>query len=417
MRSSNAAIQPATRRSVFGALRHRDFRLFWLGACLSFIGSWVQMVSLGLFVYHQTGSKAALGWIGLAGGLPTTLFMLFGGVIADRANKRTLVLATQSLFAANAFLLAALTGLNIIQLWHIIALSLVNGLVFAIDGPARQAMIYDLVGEEDLATGIALQSAAFNAARVIGPVIGSLIYVGLGPAWCFFTNGISFSAILVAILLIRTDLTRRGEASGSVWLGFVEGIQHLRRNTLMRHVVTLTAVTSICAFSVYSTLMPAFAKDMLGIEEHDRRYGFLFSAIGFGALCGVYFIGRFSAAQRRGLLMLMGAVLFSLSLMALSRTSAFALAVPLLVAVGMSAIGQLATANALTQSLAPEAFRGRAVSAHMFAMAGLQPFGSLIAGAVAERWGVSLTLALGSGIFLSYIVLMLFRQPEVIRLK
>src|SRR5687768_10951765 len=194
------------RRPTFGPLRHRAFRLFWGGAVLSFVGSWIQIVTMGWLVYDMTGSKQALGLIALAGGLPTTALMLFGGVIADRANRRALVFVTQTAFASTAFILSYLAATGEIRIWHIILLAGFNGLVFAIDGPARQSMIYDLVGQHELASGIALQSAAFNLARVVGPVLGSVLYAGLGPQWCFFANGISFAAVITAMLLIRTDL-------------------------------------------------------------------------------------------------------------------------------------------------------------------------------------------------------------------
>ena len=403
-------------RSAFAILKNHDFRLFWIGACVSFIGSWVQMIAMGLLVYHLTHSKAWLGAIGLAGGLPTTVFMLFGGVVADRVNKRTLVLCTQTLFALNACALAALVWTNTIQIWHIVALAAVNGFVFAADGPARQAMVYDIVGREDLAAGVALQSASFNVARIIGPVVGSLLYTTLGAGWCFFVNGISFIAIIFAIMAVRTDLTRRGDAQGTVWTGLVEGLQHLRSNREMRSVVALTGITSVFAFSVYGTLMPALADEMLGIGENDRRYGLLFSAIGIGSVAGAYLVGKFAARERRGWLMIAGANLFAIALLLLSRTTHIMPALILFTLIGLAAICQLATANSLTQSLAPEALRGRAVSAHMFAMGGLQPIGSLIAGWVGERWSVSSALVFGAGIFWVYTWLLVLRRPEITRL-
>jgi MFS family permease len=405
------------RRRRFGLLQNRDFRLYWAGACVSFVGSWVQIVAMGLLVYRITGSKAALGLIGLAGGLPTTAFMLFGGVIADRVNKRSLVLLTQSIFATTAFTLAALTWSGHIRIGHIVALSFVNGLTFAADGPARQAMIYDLVGKEELASGVALQSAAFNVARVIGPAVGSLLYAGLGPEWCFMVNGLSFAAIIWAILSIRTDLSRRGGAQGSVWGGFLEGMRHLRANRLMRSVVSLTAVTSVFAFSAYSTLMPALAREMLHIPEDDSRYGLLFSAIGIGSLTGALMVGRFAAAGRRGLLMLIGATTFALGLFGLAQAQQLWLALGMFVVIGLSAISQLATANTLTQSLAPESLRGRAVSTHMFAMAGLQPIGAFLAGNVAQRWGVPSALILGASVLAVFALGLMLLRPEVARLE
>ncbi len=409
-------VEIASSRSPFAVLANRDFRLFWVGACISFIGSWVQIVAMGLLIYHLTHSKAWLGAIALAGGLPTTALMLFGGVIADRVNKRTLVLWTQTLFALNAGALALLVWTGTIQIWHIVVLAAVNGLVFAADGPARQAMIFDLVGRDDLAAGVALQSAAFNVARVIGPAIAGLVYAGLGAGWCFFLNGVSFVAIIFAILMISTDLTQRGNAQGSVWLSFLEGLSYLRSNQSMKAVVALTAVTSIFAFSVYSTLMPALADEMLGIGESDKRYGLLFSAIGIGSVAGAYLVGRFAAAGRRGALMMGGANLFALTMFLLSRASHLTPALLLFMLIGLAAISQLATANSLTQSLAPEALRGRAVSAHMFAVGGVQPIGAALAGWFAQRWGVPAALAWGAVIFWLFIAGLLIKRPEVGRL-
>jgi MFS family permease len=238
----------------------------------------------------------------------------------------------------------------------------------------------------------------------------------MGPGWCFFINGVSFAAILLAILSIRTDISHRGEANGTVWGGLIEGLGLLRRDRRLRGVVALTAVTSLFAFSFFSTLMPAYAKDLLGIAEHDRRYGLLFSAIGVGSLCGVYFVGRFALAEKRGLLLMAGALVYAGALLVAAHVVYFALAVALCILAGMAAISQLATANALTQSLAPEGLRGRAVSMHMFAMAGLQPFGAMLAGTLAQSLGVSAALSLGAGIFLAFTLTVWFLRPEVSRL-
>jgi predicted MFS family arabinose efflux permease len=278
-------------------------------------------------------------------------------------------------------------------------------------------MICDLVGREDLAAGVALQSAAFNVARVIGPAFGSLIYTVFGAGWCFFINAISFVAIIFAIMMISTDLTQRGGAQGSVWLGLLEGLRYLKSNRSMKAVVSLTAVTSIFAFSVYSTLMPALADDMLGITEHDRRYGLLFSAIGVGSVTGAYLVGKFAAANKRGALLIGGANLFALSLLLLSRTTLLAPAIILFIVMGLAAISQLATANSLTQSLAPESLRGRAVSTHMFAVGGLQPAGALFAGWFAQRWGVANALAFGAITFWIYTVGLVLVRPATIRLE
>lgn len=414
---TSAPVTPATfpTRNPFGPLRYRDYRLYWVGTCISFIGSWVQIVAMGWLVYDMTRSTEALGLIGLVGGLPTTALMLFGGVIADRVNKRRLVLVTQTLFAISAFTLAILTGLHLLQIWHIVILAFVNGLVFAIDGPARQALVYHLVGEAELASGVAIQTTAFNLARVIGPAIGGKIYGSFGAEWCFFLNGISFAAVLVSVLLIRTDITQRSDSQGTVWGDFVEGLQYLRSNRMMRNIVGLTAMTSIFAFAFYNTLMPAYARDVLHLSEN--HYGLLFSSIGMGALIGALLVGRFAAVNRRGLLMFVGANLFAAGVFGLAWATHLWMALLLFLLIGMAAIAQLATANTLTQSLAPEALRGRAVAMHMFALGGLQPFGAFLAGGIAQQLGIQHTLLMGAAVFGIYVWALFALHPAIARLE
>ena len=407
---------PSAGRSAFAVLSNRDFRVFWIGACVSFVGSWVQMVAMGWYVYQLTASKWWLGVIGLAGGLPATLLMLFGGAVADRLNRRHLLFVTQSLFALSAFTLFALIFAERIALWHLVAASVLNGVLFSVDGPARQAMVRELVGERDLATGVALQSAAFNIARVIGPLIGGLIYASLGPAWCFFTNGASFAAILIALALVKPAVQVRLDGE-TFWASFRQGIAQLRTNAHMRAVVALTAATSLCAFSVYGTLMPALARDRLGMHDRDTGYGLLFAAVGLGSLAAVWLVDRFANEGRRGRLMVYGAGAFGLALIVLSTVQSLPAAMGALAMVGMASVSQLATANTLTQTLAPEALRGRAVATHMFALGGLQPLGAFLAGIVAQRWGVSVALAGGGTCLVMISVLVVLLRPELARLE
>ncbi len=401
---------------ALAALRHRDFRTFWLGTCVSFVGSWVQTVAVGLYVYDRTGSKQALGLVGLASGLPTAALLLFGGVVADRLDKRRVLYVTQSLFALTAFTLAVLTARNAATVSHVMALSFVNGLIFAIDGPTRQSLVYDLVGPEDLATGVALQSASFNIARIIGPAIASMIYVGLGPAWCFATNGLSFAAVLFALTRIRVASSQSHERPPAPGAALRASFDYLRSNPSARTILALTAVASVFGVANYGTLMPAVARDSLGIMEGDSRYGFLFSAIGFGSLVGVYLVGAHSAHRRRGALVCGGALVFSGALMALAQTTQFWVALAVMFVIGMSAVSQLATANTLTQTLAPDGLRGRAVSLHMFAMGGLQPLGAAIAGAVAQSYGVTSALTVGSIVLFVAAMAVLLARRDISKL-
>lgn len=401
---------------ALGALRHRDFRIFWAGTCTSFVGSWIQTVAVGLYVYEITGSKQALGLVGLASGLPTTAFLLFGGVVADRVDKRRMLFLTQSLYALSAFALAALTATGAASVLHVVSLSFINGLIFAVDGPTRQALVYDLVGPEDLATGVALQSASFNIARIVGPAIAGLIYAGLGPAWCFATNGLSFAAVLLALTRLRVGSGRPAERPVAPRAALQAAFAYLRSSRDARTVLSLTAVASVFGVANYGTLMPALAREVLGIGEADRRYGLLFSAIGCGSLVGVYLVGKHSASRRRGLLVCSGAAAFSLALFALAHAPNFGIAGAIMFLIGLSAVSQLATANTLTQTLAPDGLRGRAVSLHMLAMGGLQPIGAGIAGAVAHLHGVPVSLMLGSGVLAASVVAAMRFRRELLKL-
>lgn len=387
-----------------------------MGTCVSFIGTWVQNVALGLYVYQITGSKQALGTVGLASGLPITVLLLFGGAIADRLDRRRLLLITQSLYALSAFVLAALVAFRAAHVWHIVAISFLNGLIFAVDGPARQAMVYDLVGPDDLATGVALQSASFNVARVLGPAVGSVIYSVLGPEWCFLINGISFGAVLAAVAIVRARQHARS-ASATVPADGIRGsLMYLRESIAARTILTLTATASIFAVANYQTLMPAIARDRLHVGDQDPRYGFLFSAIGLGSLIAVYIVGRNARSGRRGLTVLGGATGLGAVLMLLGQTRLYYAALAVFLLVGLCAVSQLASANSLTQTLAPAGLRARAVALHMMAMAGLQPFGAFIAGTIAQRYGVSTSLTLGGAVVVATAIVIGTWRRDVFRL-
>jgi len=367
-------------------------------------------VALGLYIYRMTGSKQALGIVGVASGLPNTVLLLVGGVIADRFNRRKLLFTTQSLYAVSAFILAALVATRTAQTWHIIALSLLNGCISAIDGPTRQAMVYDLVGPEDLATGVALQSASFNLARVLGPALGSVIYVSLGPEWCFIVNALSFGTVLFSLAAIGRSRTVPPAEVVVAPGGIAASFEYLRESRTARTILTLTATASIFGVANYQTLMPAFAQDRLGIAEHDARYGLLFSAVGLGSLGGVYLVGRSANAGRRGLTVIFGASCLALSLLALGQVRSYPLAMLVFFVVGLAAVAQTATANSLTQTLAPRGLRARAVSLHMLAMGGLQPIGAFLAGTIGEHFGVGVSVSIGGAVIAMMVMVLVLRH-------
>jgi MFS family permease len=376
------------------ALWHSSvYRSYWIGAFVSFLGSWMQTVAQGWVVYDITNSKLLLGLLGFVGSLPTTLFSLFGGVVADRIEKRRLVIITQALFAINALVLAVLILNGRVEFWHIALIAALNGLVTALDAPTRQAMVMELVGAKFVTVGVALNSAAFNTARILGPAIAGKLIEMVNAGWCFMVNAVSYLGIIIALLRIPTTPGRGSVERLSMWSELKEGLIYVYRDGLLRSLVLLDCVLSIFAMS-YTTLMPVFARDVLQVGK--QGLGNLFSATGVGALMGALTLARVAGIVPRGKVVITAAtaLCMGLTLFALSRS--YLLSLACLVLVGGSAVSTLGSINALLQSLSPEHLRGRTMSLHVFALMGLAPFGNLLMGWIASQWTATTAVVMGA---------------------
>jgi MFS family permease len=376
------------------ALWHNSvYRSYWIGAFVSFLGSWMQTVAQGWVVYDITNSKLLLGLLGFVGSLPTTLFSLFGGVVADRIEKRRLVITTQALFAMNAFVLAVLILNGRVEFWHIALIAALNGIVTAVDAPARQAMVMDLVGAQFVTVGVAMNSAAFNTARILGPALAGKLIEMVNAGWCFLINAVSYLGIIIALLRIPATPIQGSEDRLSMWSELKEGLIYVYRDGLLRTLVLLDCVLSIFAMS-YSTLMPVFARDVLQVGK--QGLGNLFSATGFGALMGALTLAKVAGSVPRGKVVITAAtgLCTGLALFALSRS--YLLSLACLMLVGGSAVSTLGSINALLQSLSPEHLRGRTMSLHVFALMGLAPFGNLLMGWIASQWTATTALVTGA---------------------
>ncbi len=376
------------------ALWHNSvYRTYWVGAFVSFLGSWMQTVAQGWVVYEITNSKLLLGLLGFVGSLPTTLFSLFGGVVADRFEKRRLVIATQALFAVNAFVLSILVLTERVEFWHIALIAALNGFIVAIDAPARQAMVMDLVGEQFVTVGVAMNSAAFNTARILGPAIAGKLIEVVNAGWCFFINAVSYVGIIAALWRIPGTPNQSTVERLSVWSELKEGVGYVYRDGLLRTLVLLDCALSIFAMS-YTTLMPVFARDVLQVGK--QGLGNLFSATGFGALMGALVLAKVAGGVPRGKVVITAAtgLCTGLFLFALSRS--YLLSLGCLVLIGGCAVSTLGSINALLQSLSPEHLRGRTMSLHVFALMGLAPFGNLLMGWLASHWTATIAIATGA---------------------
>jgi MFS family permease len=353
----------------------------------------MQTVAQGWVVYEITNSKLLLGLLGFVGSLPTTLFSLFGGVVADRFEKRRLVITTQALFAINAFVLAGLILTGRVQFWHIALVAALNGLVNAVDAPARQAMVMDLVGAQFVTVGVAMNSAAFNTARILGPAIAGKLIEMMNAGWCFLINAVSYLGIIIALLRMPAASSRNSVERLSMWSELKEGLEYVYRDGLLRTLVLLDCALSIFAMS-YTTLMPVFARDVLQVGK--QGLGNLFSATGFGALIGALTLARVAGTVPRGRVMMTAATGLCMGLMLFALSRSYLLSLVCLVLVGGSAVSTLGSINALLQSLSPEHLRGRTMSLHVFALMGLAPFGNLLMGWIASQWTATAAVVAGA---------------------
>jgi MFS family permease len=395
---------------TFAALRHRNYRLWFRGQMVSLFGTWMQLTAQGFLMFQLTHSPAYLGYVGFANGIPSWLLTLYGGVVADRVPRRTLLLVTQTFMMLPAFVLAALTFLGAVRPWHIIALSFLLGVANAFDAPARQAFVRELVDLPDLTNAIALNAVMFNSAVAVGPAVAGVAYATLGPAWCFTLNGISFLAVIWALSLMRIARLDSPAVHAPALAGLKEGILYAVRQPIIRTLIGVVAATSLFGISV-NTLTPAWAVAVL--HGDARTNGWLLSARGIGGLAGGVSIAMLDRFDIRGSLLTTGsfALPVLLLLFALTRSLPGALAVYL--ASGAAFILVQNLANALLQTTVPDHLRGRVMGVFMMTFFGFMPLGSLGIGLSAHALGAPLAVALNAVLLFGVAVLIYVRIPSL----
>ena len=309
-------------QQTFAAFKYRNYRLWFGGQLFSLFGTWMQTTAQGFLVYQLTNSPAYLGYVAFASGLPTWLFTLYGGVIADRMSRRTLMVVTQSAMLVLAFILAALTFTGLVQPWHIVVLAFLLGIANAFDAPARQAFVLEMVEREDLTNAIALNATMFNAATAVGPAVAGVTYAAFGPAWCFTLNGVSFIAIIVALLMMRIRPQAARARRVSAASDLMEGLRYVVAQPVIRALIGLVGVLSLFGVALF-TLMPAWAVEVLSGDA--ATLGWLQSARGAGALIGALLLASLGRFKFKGKLLTAGTILFPLTLLifALIRQESF----------------------------------------------------------------------------------------------
>lgn len=373
----------SARSQTFAALRHRNFRLWFMGQIVSLVGTWMQATAQGYLVYELTDSPFLLGIVGFTSGIPVWLFSLYGGVIADRISRRKMIIITQSSMMLLAFILALLTFTGLIQAWQIIIMAFLLGTANAFDGPARQSFVVEMVSREDLTNAIALNSSVFNLGTVVGPAIAGLVYAWLGPAWCFTINGISFLGVLTALFLMRVSPHPINNKSVSPTANLLDGVKFSFGDVNIRVLLIVLGTISVFGFSLMN-LMPAWATNVLGGDV--KTNGLLLSARGVGSLAGALMIAYLGSRVVRGKIWTIGSVVMPISLLIFGVFRILPVSLAMLVVMGWSLMSAVNITNALVQTHVPDELRGRVMSVYTLIFQGGMPIGALLTGWVADKF-------------------------------
>lgn len=377
------------------ALRHRDFRILWIGAFLSFMGGQMQGVAQGYWVHEQTNSEGLLAMVTVCWSIPVMLFAPIAGIVADRVDRKKALLVCQSVLAVVATATAVLLFFNQLQYWHVLLAALLSGSVSTIEGPARQSVVRVTVGDEDLPAAVPAQAMTFNLSRILGPALGGIILEVAGPFWCFAINAISFAFLILSILMIRADLRPQKQDAGDWRDLLLEGFKYTFRNPPLKVLFFMEAATSL--FGVfYIALLPAIARDQLGLDK--RGLGLAHSAIGVGAIAALLTLSALSDKPVKALVTRLAMTGVAVGVVLLSFTSNALFAFPLLAFIGFCAISQFNSTNVLFQMLSPEALRGRLIAMHFWAISGVSPFGVFAFGWLAEATSNQVSLLTGGSI-------------------
>jgi MFS family permease len=391
------------------ALRNRNFRLFWTGNFLSNIGTWMQNVAQGWLVITLTNSSFWLGVVGFAGSIPFLIFTLFGGVIADRVNKRRLLLVTQTVMMLLAFVLASLTFFHRISVWGVAAIAFATGVAMAMNAPSYQALVPKLVPREDLTNAIALNSAQFNMSRILGPTLGGYAMLLFGVAGNFFLNGLSFVAVLVALVRIEYP-EEKPSRHESVLRSLRSGFVYLNSHPQMRVLMAMTAVVSFLAMP-FITFIPYFAK--IQLQAGETGLGWLLACSGTGSVLGAVTIAVSGSIRHRGKVVTLTGVVFFTAIMAFSESHRFALSEFLAFFEGCSGILMISCFNVSLQHLSSDAMRGRIMSIYATSFLGLPPLGSLLAGELSRHMATGNVLALMAGLATLIFIAMFASSPAL----
>ena len=383
----------STLSNIFVSLHSRNYRLYFIGQGISLIGTWMQNIALSWLIYRLTGSVFLLGLVGFTSQIPTFILSPFTGVLTDRYNRLKIMTAAQIFFMLQSLTMTLLVLLNVVDVWHIIALSVVFGIISAFDAPARQALVIDLIDDpKNLGNAIALNSALFNGARLIGPAIAGLTIAAIGEGLCFLLNTLSFTAVIVALMMVRIKDRKNTLPHGHFKDVFAEGFHYTFRTVPIRILILILAIMSIFGFP-FIVLLPAYAKEIL--HGGSDTLGFLMSGLGAGALTGALIMAARKTVMGLGKVITVNVIVLGVAIVLAGMSGNLGISLFVLYMGGLSMILSLAAINTMIQTLAEEDKRGRVMSFYAMALMGTLPIGNLIAGSVASAIGIQKTMIIG----------------------
>ena len=392
---------------AFASFEHSNFRLFWIVQLISLIGMWMMITAQGWLVYELTASKFLLGVINAVGGLPLLFLSPFGGLIADRFNRKKLLVLTQIAFSAGAFLIGLLISTNVINFKILVVIAFFGGIVNAIDSPTRMAFIVELINIRSLGNAIALNSIGFNIARVIGPALAGYLVGAIGIEVCFYFNAMAFIPAIIGTYILKGDFSAKVAMESSVKEALLDGARYVRANKKVFYSLLLVATSSTFVMP-FAVLMPVYAKDLLKVGA--QGLGTLMAFSGFGALIGAYVLAQFSHRIDFVKFIYYSTILLAISLLLFAFSTHFAWSCFFLALLGMGIVVQVASINTFIQGVVPNELRGRIMSFYTLCFMGFMPIGAFQAGVVSHFIGAPLSLASGAVILLVPIFVMLFRK-------
>ena len=390
-------------RTNFPALTHINFRIYWIGQCVSLIGTWAQSIGQTWLVLTLTGSPLLLGILGAVQFLPITIFSLFAGVIIDRYPKKKIILMTQFASMILAFTLSALVFTHTVSYEYILILALILGFSNTLDMPTRQAFTIELAGKKDLMNAIALNSATFNLARIIGPAIGAILLASFGAGWCFLLNGFSFLAVIISLLKVKvTPYVRKKVSDNNMLKEVKDGLKYIAREPALLQTILMVLIVGIFVFN-FNILIPVFTKNIL--HQGEKVYGLLMSALGVGSLVGALMVSVKSKSGPKMKILLRSSIMISITFILISFTKTYYYTAVLLVITGIFNIWFSTNANSTLQITTKDEYRGRVMSVYSLVFAGASPIGNMFAGITTNMFGANSSFLLSGVLTLVLIAL------------